>query len=114
MEALALMAPDLCAETAACHGGIAPHLHSGPGVWNGTLSNIPPNYGDAAAWAFVALLVITFTALGLAIRAIRLRPPGLTPEQELIEEVHRNEDTIVNGPAESATPWERDPDWWRQ
>ncbi len=89
---------------------------AGPGIWNGTFTGAPATYGDAVAWGFVLLLAITLTAFALAVRAIRQRPPGQTPEQDLMDEVRRNEDGLASGAAQKSTsgaPWERDPDWWR-
>jgi hypothetical protein len=120
MDTLPLIVPGLCAETAAYHGGTTSGgLASGPGIWDGQYRPAPVTNGDAAAWAFIALLIVITTALIMVIRALRMRPPGLTPEQQLIDEVHRNESDYAEGrmkgePPASRLPWERDADWWRQ
>ena len=73
--------------------------------------------GDILAWALVAFLILTMGVIAGCILALRARPAGLTPEQQLIEEVQGNEDALArsSGARDSgeAPPWERDADWWR-
>jgi hypothetical protein len=73
--------------------------------------------GDVLAWALVAFLLLTLGVIAGCIFA-RSRPAGPTPEQQLIEEVQRNEDALAQGITPSAEgasqSWERDADWWRK
>src|SRR5687768_9275837 len=53
--------------------------------------------GDFLAWSLVAFFLLTLGVIAGCIFALRSRPAGPTPEQELIEEVQRNEDALAQG-----------------
>lgn len=100
--------------------------------WNSAWQGFRGGTGDILAWVLVAFFLLTLGVIAGCIIALRSRPAQLTPEQQLIEEVQRDEDELAYGTPTPATgpgsspgtgdgkgdpgsdPWERDPDWWRK
>src|SRR5689334_16243859 len=109
MSTLPLIAPDVSEILAVYYlDRGAPSLSYRAAEWSGAWNHAASSgRGDILAWALVAFFLLTLGVFAGCIIALRTRPAGPTPEQELIEEVQKNEDALAFGnPAGDGESWE--------